>query len=258
MKKVLLGLSLVYGLVGCVSKTVEKQAEPRLPAGVGDVGSSTDGTADFMGRYRLPLERGGDKKVRVAYTYWSGEWPGPIPDVSSKHKNGTTKIMGYPSPRVLKGRTSCTIKNGIYHPWSTNTPSLINFYSFISPVDFEALKDTLLAEGTRDGVQTGVKVPKGAKVINVIPLSEGWVSGSVKIGQNLRSVDVFYTDLYESKNFVRITPEEDFREQWLHLQCAEKDSSGKAQTVFVQDKDLMSQSGVTAGTFDEYGKVKAQ
>jgi hypothetical protein len=185
-------------------------------------------------------------------------WTHPIPDLNSKQKNETTTIMGYSSPRVLNERTSCTIKNGIYHPWSTNLPSLINFYSFISPVDFEALKDTVLAEGTRDGVQTGVKVPKGAKVINVIPLSEGYVSGAVKIGQSLRSVEVFYTELYESKNFMRLTPEEDFREQWLHLQCAEKDSSGKARTVFVQDKDLMAQPGVKAGAFAEYGKVKAQ
>ncbi|WP_413559483.1 hypothetical protein [Bdellovibrio sp. HCB209] len=258
MKNVLLSLSLVYGLVGCVSKTVEVNSGPRIPAGVGDVGSSTDGAQDFMGRYRLPLERDGVEKIRVAYTYWSGEWPSPVIDVKSKQKNGTTIILGYLSPRTLKERKTCTIKNGIYHPWSKNSPSLINYYSFVSPVDFEALKDTVLGEGTVDGVPTGVKVPKGSKVVNVIPLSEGYVSGAVKIGQNLRPVEVFYTDLYESKNFVRITPEDDFREQWLHFQCSEKDAAGKSRTVFVRDQDLLSQPGIAQGTFDDYGKVKAQ
>jgi hypothetical protein len=255
MKKVLLGLGLVYGLVGCVGKPIDATAEPRFPAGVGDVGSSTDGSQDLIGRYRLPLERNGEKKIRVAYTYWSGEWPGPIADVSSKAKaKGTTTIMGYPSPRILKDRSSCTIKNGIYHPWSTNTPSLINYYSFVAPVDFQAVRDAVLDNGTKDGL----KVPKDAIVTDVVGLSEGWVTGMLRIGKGVRIIEVFYSGLYESKDFVRLTPDEKFVEQWLHLQCSEKGADGKSRTTFVNVEDLLSQPGVTRGVFDGYGKVKAK
>ncbi|WP_413583209.1 hypothetical protein [Bdellovibrio sp. HCB288] len=259
MKKVFLGLSLLAGLVGCVSKTVETDVNYRKPTaeggatGVGDIDSSTDGARDLLGRYRLPIERDGETKVRVAYTYWSGEWPQPIADVSSKVK-GSTVISGYPSPRVLKDRKSCQIKNGIYHPWSEKTPSLINYYSFMAPVDFQAKEDAVLEDGKKDGL----KVPKGAKVTDVVPLSEGWVSGTLRIGKGVRVVEVFYSGLYESKSFVRLTPDDRFNEQWLHLECAAKDANGKSQTIFVEVYDLMNQNGVSPGTFDGYGKVKSQ
>lgn len=249
MRKIFLGLSLVYGLVGCVSKTVETGGDARFPAGVGDVGSSTDGSESFVGRYKLPMVRNGEKKIRLAYNYWSGEWPRPVIDVNSKVK-GKTTIQGYVSPRELTERKSCTIKNALYHPWAYDAAnsSILEFYSFVSTTDLVALKD-LKSEK--------VKIPKGAHVVDVVYLSEGYASATLMLGKQAIHFDTTVGFLYSTSNFKQLNSADDFNEQWIYLQCAE-DDAGKPRKIFVRDSDLLSQPGVTEGTFAEYGKVKAQ
>lgn len=248
MKKFLVAASLLCGVVGCVSKTVESDPETRHPAGVGDIGSSTDQNEYYMSRYKLPLTRSGEKKIRVAYNSWSGEWPVPVIDVKSGSK-GKTTIQGYLSARELTDRASCTIKNGLYHPWSATAHSVINFYSFVAPLEYVALKDL---------EEDKIKIPKGSRIIDVAYVGEGYCTATLKIGRTYRSFDTHFGFLDDKEAFKKVTPDDDFSEQWLHLKCEETDAEGKKRTVFVNDKDLLSQPGITQGEFDGYGKVKSQ
>ncbi|MBO9668664.1 MAG: hypothetical protein J7501_17835, partial [Bdellovibrio sp.] len=215
MKKILVGLSLVSGLVGCASKEVTP--DYRYPAadtsGVGDIGSSTDGT-QIQGKYKLPITRDGQKKTRLAYNDWSGEWPHPVIVVGNA-KSGNTTIQGFASARDLTTPQSCTIKNGIYHPWSQNSPSLINYYTFIYQTEFIALQDMTYDK---------VKVPKGARLVDMVPSSEGWVGITVVIGKSKREIELFGNDLYDPMKFKQVLPTDDFWEQWLHMQCSEMDN----------------------------------
>lgn len=253
MKNILSIVSLC-ALASCVSKPTNEMTEQRQPAeanssGVGDIGSSEMQSESLLS-YNLPLTRNGKKSIRVAYNTWAGEWPGPVVDVNAR-KKGTTKIEGYPSPRVLVDRQSCTVKNGLFHPWSTNSDALINYYSFVSANNFRAKKEVVITGGSRK-----ITIPKDAEVINVVGYGENFCGATLKVGKSLRPITEYCDTFWDESLFVKTSPEDSFEtEQWLHLNCEEKGPKGNNKTIFVQDKDLLSQKGIKNGVIKEYGKV---
>jgi hypothetical protein len=192
--------------------------------------------------YKLPVTRDGKTVTRVASTMWSGEYPGPVIDVNSR-KAGTTTIEAYASPRQLSQTVSCTIGNGIYHPWSKTKNSVINFYSLTSLVEFDVVKDVAL-QGDED-----ISLSKGSKVSEVIYYGEGYC-GAVAVSGSQRKLLAIHCDaIYDNEALVKSTKDDEFHEQWLHVRCAE------GTTAFVEDSALLSQKGVKPGRIKGYGNV---
>lgn len=210
--------------------------------------------------YKLEVERNGVTYLQVAGNYWQGEYPAPVIDVNSKKKKGTTQIQGWKSLRKLNERQSCTVKNGLYHPWSNTQNSVVNYYTITGVNDYVVTKNltTDVSESfyVHDGAVPTIKA--GDQIINTFYGSEGIASG-ILIQNGVKSVVNFYVGIFEENptffqstlstpSLVKI---EDYlaAEQWLYLQCAE------GHKVFVQDYDLLSQKGVKEGSIQDWGTV---
>lgn len=251
----ILAISLVSSLmVGCAS-TPMTSTEARGPAGTGDIDSSKLTEFDSSASYKLPITRGGKQSTRVASSYWRGEWPMPMLDVFSE-QSGTTKISAYTNLRnpAEENRVACTIKNGIYHPWSDKDPSAVNYYTLSAVEDYKVLRDTTYSVyDYKKKKEIKVKVPKGALITNVVYGSEGYCTANLKIGKSVRAITEACSYFQENKDFQLISDGGDFSEQWIYMSCEEKDSSGKNVRAFVQDKDLQAVPGVKEGCPKAYG-----
>jgi hypothetical protein len=192
--------------------------------------------------YKLPVTRDGKTVTRVASTIWSGEYPDPVIDVNAK-KAGTTTIEAYASPRQLSKKVSCTIQNGVYHPWSKTKNSVINFYSLTSLVEFDVVRDVLIQD------DHDIDLKKGSKVSEVIYYGEGYCGAVNVVGSQRTPFSVFCDAIYENEALVQSTKNDEFHEQWLHVRCAE------GSTAFVQDSSLLAQKGVRSGVLRGYGDV---
>lgn len=193
--------------------------------------------------YTLPLVREGKTTTRLAYEFWSGEYPGPIIDLNSQTP-GTTTVLAHASVRDLSETQSCAIQNGVYHPWSKGNKSLITFYTLTAQKSYRAEKDHDL---------DSEKIKKGDTISHVVYLAEGscqaqW-SGREKKG---RSVVVFSCDELENpRDFKPLEGQGDpFLEQWLYVRC------GDGSKAFVQDKQLLAAPGAKEGQLVGYGEVK--
>lgn len=254
-KKMILASAIAASFTwGCVSKTVE----PRHPAGTGDVDSST---LESLGSYKLPITRNGKKSTRIAYNLWSGEWPSPIIDVKSHKMDGFTTIQAFTNLRspTEADRVSCTIKNGLYHPWSEKDPSIENYYTITNVADFKVIKKTayeIYNLKTRT-IETA-QVPKGAEFLNVVYYAENYCGAIYKLGKTLKSFSQHCDFFYNNPDMIQTSqPESDkFNEQWLYFTCQEKDASGKPIKAFIRDEELMKHPEIKSGCPGEYGTVK--
>ncbi|MBS1972222.1 MAG: hypothetical protein JSU04_18090 [Bdellovibrionales bacterium] len=254
MFRYMLAMGLVSSLVGCAS-TQMNVSELRAPAGTGDVDSSQMSEFGTIVSYKLPITRNGKQTTRVASSYWVGEWPMPMIDVLSDFP-GTTKISAYTNLRNPReqDKVACTIKNGVYHPWSNNDPSAANYYTLSDVQDYKALRDvTYSAYSYKQKKEIKMKIPKGALITNVVYGSEGYCSATLKIGKTLRSIDEACSFFMENKDFQKISADDNFSEQWIYMTCEEKDSSGRNVKAFVQDKSLQAEPGVKDGCPKAYG-----
>lgn len=184
--------------------------------------------------YSLPITRDNVTHTMIAYNFWSGEYPSPVIDVQVKQKKWL-KIKGYKSLRKLTQPKNCTIKTGIYHPWSKDKISVINYYSIIPKVDYLAKKATIFDEK---------KFKKGDKLKHEVYLSEGFCSYDLNNKKRFES-----TCIGKMKPFERTEYPSHAAEQWLYLSCKE------GHKVFVQDNDLLSQPHVKKGKIAAYGEV---
>lgn len=185
--------------------------------------------------YLLPIERNGTKHTMLSYNFWSGEYPYPVISVQSTKKNWV-KIQGYSSLRKLDKKKSCTIKTGVYHPWSRTKTSIINYYTIIPQVSYVVQKNTVI-EGT--------KFKKGDKLNRELYLAEGFCSYSLKDGKEFEAFCIDKKD----KNFKRVESPSHLSEQWLYLSCKEN------YNIFVKDNDLLSQPYVKEEKVTGYGEV---
>ena len=191
-----------------------------------------------VGSYTLPITRNGVTHSMVAYNYWSGEYPKPVIYVKG-NQNKWVKIKGYASLRKPVKRKVCSIKTGIYHPWSKDRISLINYYSIIPKVDYIVKKNTVL---------DSQEIKKEDKLENEIYIAEGICSYLLYKKKQITTVCVKEGIEYPTA-FKHIKHPAHSSEQWLYLNCRE------GYHVFVQDVNLLRQPNVREGTISGYGRV---
>lgn len=236
---------------GCASSSLE---EYRLPAGTGSIDSSTSQEVDFQS-YKLPITRNGVTAKQVAQNFWGGEWPGPVVDVNSSKAGGSTTIQAYTNLRNPKpeDRVSCTIKNGVYNPWAKDNqdPSAIVYYTISGITDYDVIQSTVIWEG----IGPKIKAVKGSVIENVVYYGENFCGAILKIGKNRKPVTGNCDAFANKKFFIPKSTNTNFpREQWLYLECAET-KDGTPIHAFVQDDDILKQSGIQRGCFPEYGSI---
>jgi hypothetical protein len=206
--------------------------------------------------YKISIIRNGKSMTEVAYNFWSGEWPGPVADVNSSQAGGKTTLKAYSSLRnpVKANEVNCTIKNGIYHPWATpeQDPSIITYYSLVTPVDFKVVKAT---EYTPDDGGAKMTIPAGATITNVVYYAENGCGALINIGKKQIQAGADCPFFLENKNFKRVSPTLDFQEQWLYMTCEEKGVDGKNVKAFIRDQALLATPGVVEGCPTSYGSV---
>lgn len=189
--------------------------------------------------YRLPITRGLKTKDRLSFNFWNGEYPSPIIDLNSKSK-GQTKIQAFTTLRTLEKMKSCTILNGIYHPWSKTANSATNYYSITAIQEYDVL----------DSSHFGISKTKGnSRIIDVIYLAEGSCKGKSILNKVEKTIEFSCSDLDNKKLATKTSKEDKFDEQWIQLKCQE---GGDA---FIRDKDLLKIPGAKEGTLLSYGKV---
>lgn len=237
--------------------------------------------------YKLNVERKGVSHLQVAGNFWQGESPSPVIDVHSQ-KAGLTTIKGWASLRKLNKRQSCTIKNGLYHPWA-NVPgfdlymedetgprrssssastqnSVITYYTIAPALDYKVIKKpTQDIESGIYNVMDGspVSLRSGDQIINIIYLSEG-ISGGVLVRGSKTTPIELYSDLLDAApEYFLVTQKteplsqttyadgtvEKSNEQWLYVACSE------GYNAFVQDIDLLSQPGIKEGLVTGFGEI---
>lgn len=199
--------------------------------------------AASFGAYRLPLERDGKKDIKLAYNWWSGEYPGPVIDVTRK-----TTIQAHASVRKLGKTQSCTVKEGLYHPWSQDSTSLINYYTLVDLTIYEAEKDTALEEAFTVKEDKPVVLKKGDQVTNEVYLSEGWCRAEVRTEKSKYLIEYFCDAVLALKNR---SPKSPFSvdEQWIYVRCEE------GHKAFMQDIDFLNSPDVREGQILGYGEV---
>ncbi len=196
--------------------------------------------------YRLPVTRDGQTRTRLAYDFWSGEYPLPVIDLKSGVK-GETKVQAYTSLRKLNKTVDCTIKNGIYNPWSKTASSAKTYYTISPVVEYEAKEKFILGEGGIDETDTPHLQP-GDRVIDEIPLAEGYCQFTVVQGKARRQAQAACDELRSGEMKLLEAPD-GFNEQWIYLSC------GEGYDAFIQDKSLLAVPGAAEGEVIEDGKV---
>lgn len=218
--------SLVFGLLSSaiIAQTAQESA-----------------VASKILNYKLPVTRNGITITKVAAPFWQSEYPGPVIDVSSK-KSGKTTVQAYQSLRRLDAPVACTIKNGIYHPWSKTQNSVINYYTITSVEDYRARKTVKLEQ---------YSISEGDSITNVVYASEGFCIGNLKD----RQIEFRCSDVDENpQEFKRMGAADTgaSREQWLYLKCEE------GHDAFIRDSALLKTKGAKSGVILKYGEVDPQ
>ena len=195
--------------------------------------------------YKIDVIRDGKLHHQVAYNFWSGKYPSPVININAG-KIGKTTIKGYASLREKKERKVCTVKNGLYHPWSKDKNSYINFYTIVPIESYEIVSTP--ADNLAD---KSLKI--GDKIINVVYLGEGESEGILRSSSDEDTLIYFQSQIFENnpKVFRLIEDISTIKkdEQWLYLKCEE------SYNVFVEDKDLLSQKGIKEGQVTGYGEI---
>lgn len=186
--------------------------------------------------YSAPITRGGTTYTMVIYDFWSGEYPKPVIDIRPAH-SGWTTIRGYASLRNPGKEEMCTVRAGVYHPWSKDHVSLIDFYTIIPKVTYVARRDTTVGER---------RIARGDVLEDEVYLAEGDCS---YVLNKRKKITAFCLD--NPGDFRRMTRKAHPSEQWLYLNCQE------GYNVFVQDRDLVRQPHVRKGKIVTYGEVEA-
>ncbi len=220
-----------------------------------------------LGTYKLEVERNGVKSLQVAMNTWQGEYPGPVIDVSSKKKNKTTTVKGWESLRELTVQKSCTIANGLYHPWSQTKNSVVNFYTIAPVLDYVVMKDItnpqdlgLSALYEADSVPM---IKANSEIVNFMYLAEGGAMATLLqddkelylyLSYDSLEKPEYFTKTLETKALKTVIEEDgstyDVNEQWLYVKCVE------GYNVFIEDTALLSQKGVKQGNITGYGDIE--
>jgi hypothetical protein len=214
---------------------------------------------------KIDVVREGKTIKQILINLWQGESPSPMIDIHSKEA-GTTTVQGWTNFQNLDQKQSCTIKNGLYHPWSNTENSVLGFYTLAGVEDYSVIQD-LPREIYRAFFIFEDAVPpikKGDKIVNGIYIAEG-VSWGILVQGELQTLvnfqarvfkenPLYFTAIEKTSNLVETTDPLSKKtymipEQWLHLECAE------GNEAYIRDSELLEQSGILEGTVTGFGDI---
>jgi len=197
--------------------------------------------------YQLPITRDGQTVIRRAYNFWSGEYPTPMLKVGKKA--GKTTLKAYKSVRKLGKQVACTVKNGVYHEWGKTGNSVINYYTIQALNEYQATADVNVDEISSSLITPGVDTTyafKKGDVLDVVYGSEDYCVAD--FGKD--SLGFECPNIEENTSFTKISPEDNFSEEWLYVSCAE------GYNAFLDASTLEQQKGVYDAELVQYGEVK--
>lgn len=210
------------------------------------------------------IVRNNKSQTVVQYDFWSYEYPSPVIDVKSKQTGGTT-VTAQKSFVQLGHDVPCTIKNGIYHPWSSTENSVEKFVTLTSLREFRARRTHTLAypdySEEKGPFESKIKVQRGDIFTRLIYTSEGYCNVEHVNSKHVRKELVVECSIFDNKRLyaetAKSTPapkegETGYAEQWLHLSCAE------GYSAFIRDEDLLKAPAVKMGAILGYGTVGAE
>lgn len=197
------------------------------------------------------VTRNGESQTRVIYKFWSTEYPSPVIDLNSKDKKGTTTVVAHKFVQDLSNPMNCTIKNGLYHPWSLSARSAKGYVTVTG-------HDLYRVNKANSTLNSELSVPEGAVIAEVIYLSEGFCSGVMfnnEEGQSTTTVrhleDFDCAAILDQENFTQINDKEKTAgaEQYIQVKCAD------GQMAYVRDQDMLKAPGAKEGEITGYGSV---
>ncbi len=192
----------------------------------------------------------------VRYNFWSNEYPSPVIDSNAKIA-GTTKITVEQSLRHLGQVKACTVKNGLYHPWSKTGNSVLKYISLVPLTEYRVRRSRAVTILDETG-STDLMVHRGDYFTRVIYLSEGFCSAEyVNLKLERKDVDVECTTFDDSVNFARTSRSAPavkdetvtIGEQWLLVSCAE------GYLGYIRDEAFLATPTVKPGVITSYGTV---
>ncbi len=192
-------------------------------------------------RLKMEAESCGDK-IEVA-PGWGGEYPGRVVDVKQ-----TTTLEALTGPCSF-GTKSCTIKPGLYHPWTQDHVSRTAYISVASKTSYIATQDILHYQYVGNRELKDVTYPKGTRFDYVRYSGEGNCLYKVK-GQNI------VMDCQDRKDLKLVSKETNRvlgNETWelLSVQCEE----GHLGWLRVDDALFQKKETVLEGAITGYGTI---
>jgi hypothetical protein len=211
-------------------------------------GALTVATQSEAASYRLDMTRDGVVHEMVVYDFWSGEYPGPVVAIG-KSDNGTTKITGSTSLRNPSKDVSCTVNNGLYHPWAEKTKTPYEIYSVVGNTEYTAKKDIEVLHYSQDQSEENpkLKVAAGQKLTRSVYLGEGFCQ--YVVGNTEIEIQTDCAQVGDNADFAKTDLPSHSSEQWIKFDCL------KGSSVYVNVDDLLKQKGVTEGQIESYGSV---
>jgi len=176
---------------------------------------------------------GGCPPGTFAYDGWSGEYPGPILQINQPINVSARSIVC-----DLKPSLPCTVKPGLYHPWSE-----------ISEATFKTVGKVQRFMTLKKVKFWGVTVPKGTEVIEQFYAAEGQC-GLVINGKSFQDMCVSGGDRTdEFQELPQASPGFE-NQQYLGVECAE----GHKGWVHI-NQALLAIPVVQEGEILDYGEV---
>lgn len=203
----------------------------------------------------MPVTRNGETKNMLVYPIWSGEYPSPVIDVNSVlQREGKTTVQAEESFQVLGQKKSCTIRNGLIHPWSLSDQNVISYFTISENQTFRLLKSADFSWDNGPEDNKSVRGETGEFLTNVFYLGEGYLMADLN-DRNLQlkaanvTIDISFLD--DRTQLVELVAPGQKREseQWVQLQCL------NGGTAFVSASDLLKTIGVKEGSIYGYGEV---
>ena len=201
--------------------------------------------------YRLPVTRDGATETKLAYSFWAGEYPGPIMDVTE-----AITLSSYSSLEKLDVSKPCTIEKGLYHPWSEEKTSALNYFTITNIATLTAKTDsqfTFLLAIDDENFEERAQVIKAGEMITDIHGADGeWCFGRFVNSKNQsQTIDFNCAELEYNLDEFQLTnqvmPEN--VEQWIQVQCKE------GYQAFISDLEVLKSDKVRDGEFLDYGIV---
>lgn len=197
--------------------------------------------------FLLDMTRNGVTHSMVVHDFWSGEYPGPVVAIGKSNK-GKTTILGSSSMRNPMKDQSCTVSNGLYHPWADRTKTPYEIYTVTGITEYVASKDVEISYSEVVGQTSKLKLAAGEKLTRAVYLGEGFCQ--YVVGNTQKEIQTDCAEIGDNTDLVKTDYPTHATEQWIKFSCLD---GGEA---YVAVDDLLTQEGVQEGQIASYGSVK--